>query len=132
MTPHDTKPSMHNVMTGFFQPNDIDINAGLTATFGTTTNIVNGNVECSQSTETQQATSRGEYYLKWLDFFGMPAEEGLGCADQMNYFPYAGSSDVAGYWAEEWSGATACRPTTYWTQYEISSPDDYKRCVCDT
>jgi len=61
----------------------------------------------------------------------MPAEDGLGCGSQIGYFPYAGAGDVPGYWAQDWSGATACRPATYATAYSISARDDYKRCVCD-
>ena len=46
MTPQDPKPSMHDVMTGFFEPNDKDDQVNITATFGTTTNIINGVLEC--------------------------------------------------------------------------------------
>jgi len=46
MTPQDPKPSMHDVMTGFFEPNDKDDQVNITATFGTTTNIINGGLEC--------------------------------------------------------------------------------------
>jgi hypothetical protein len=69
---------MHDVMTGFFEPNDIDKGAKITNTFGTTINIINGGLECGM--ENSKAASRGEYYLKWLNFFGMPPEDGLGCA----------------------------------------------------
>lgn len=79
MTPQDPKPSMHDVMTGFFVPTAEDEAANMTATFGTTINIINGGVECGQSPENSKAASRAEYYLKWLEFFGMPAEGGLTC-----------------------------------------------------
>lgn len=46
MTPQDPKPSMHDVMTGFFEPNEADLEGGMTATFGTTINIINGGIEC--------------------------------------------------------------------------------------
>lgn len=121
---------MHDVMTGFFEPNDADLAGSLTATFGTTINIINGGVECVGPTENSKAASRAEYYLKWLDFFGMPAEEGLECGHQISYFPYGGAGDVAGYWAAAWSGV-GCRPATYQTAYDISARDDYKRCVCE-
>ena len=99
MTPQDPKPSMHDVMTGFFEPNDKDDKVNITATFGTTTNIINGGIECGQTPENSKSRSRGDYYLKWLDFFGLPAESGLGCGSQKSYFPYAGAGDVPGYWA---------------------------------
>ena len=47
MTPQDPKPSMHDVMTGFFVPNAVDQAANIGATFGTTTNIINGALECN-------------------------------------------------------------------------------------
>ena len=46
MTPAQPRPSMHEVATGFFQPNSVDTNAGIGCTFGATTNIINGGIEC--------------------------------------------------------------------------------------
>lgn len=46
MTPQDPKPSMHDVMTGFFVPNDVDKQNNIGADFATTTNIINGGLEC--------------------------------------------------------------------------------------
>ena len=37
---------MHDVMTGNFEPNDVDLQNNIKASFGTTTNILNGGVEC--------------------------------------------------------------------------------------
>ena len=37
---------MHDVMTGFFEPNAKDLAANLGANFGTSTNVINGGVEC--------------------------------------------------------------------------------------
>lgn len=93
MTPQDPKPSMHDVMTGFFEPNATDLGLNITASFGTTINIINGGIECGQLPENSKAASRGEYYLEWLNFFGMPAEGDLGCGNQASYFPYAGAGD---------------------------------------
>ena len=53
------------------------------------------------------------------------------CGQQIGYFPWSGAGGVVGYWAEDWSGAAACRPATYQTAYDMSARDDYKRCVCD-
>lgn len=128
MTPQNPKPSMHDVMTGFYVPNATDLNANFTASFGTTINIINGGFECGNVSS--KAASRGEYYLKWLDFFGMPAEGGLGCEDQSS-FPYGGAGNASGYWEQAWSGETACHPVSYQTAYSMTARDDYKRCVCD-
>lgn len=47
MTPEDPKPSMHDVITGFYQLNEIDVENGITAgSFGTTVNIIGGSNEC--------------------------------------------------------------------------------------
>jgi len=79
MTPQDPKPSMHDVMTGFFEPNSNDEAVNIAATFGSTTNIINGGLECGNGST--KARDRGEYYLKWLDFFNLPAETGIDCQD---------------------------------------------------
>jgi len=61
MTPQSPKPSMHDVVTKFYQPNDVDENNGIQGTFGTTTNILNGGVECNNG-HNLKAEQRGEYY----------------------------------------------------------------------
>lgn len=50
MTPQDPKPSMHDVMTGNFIPNAIDDANNIKASFATTTNIINGGLECGSHT----------------------------------------------------------------------------------
>lgn len=52
---------MHDVMTGFFVPNSADSGVGVGADFGTTTNVINGGLECGNGSS--KAVSRGEYYL---------------------------------------------------------------------
>lgn len=129
MTPQDPKPSMHDVMTGFFIPNENDIQNGIGADFGTTINIINGGHECNRTPESSKAASRAEYYLKWLNFFDMPAEDGLTCGQQKTFSNGAGN--VPGYWAQAWDGSIKCLPATYQTVYSMSARDDYKRCICD-
>jgi hypothetical protein len=70
---------MHDVMTGFYVPNAVDNAGNFGAKFGTTTNVINGGLECGQWSE--KAIKRGEYYLEWLNFFDLPAETDVGCAD---------------------------------------------------
>jgi len=48
MTPQNPKPSMHDVMTGNFEPNSVDLANKIYASFGTTTNILNGGLECGR------------------------------------------------------------------------------------
>ena len=48
MTPHSPKPSMHDVVVGYWKPNASDIASGNRAGFGATTNIINGGIECGK------------------------------------------------------------------------------------
>jgi len=41
---------MHDVITGFFEPNSLDISAGIKGEFGSTINIINGEIECGGGT----------------------------------------------------------------------------------
>ena len=50
-------PSMHNVMTGFYQPNSSDLAAGHTAGFGTTMQIVDSSV-CGTWSQSQGSMNR--------------------------------------------------------------------------
>jgi len=49
MNPQDPKPSMHDVMTFFFEPTAADIAGNYGTNFGTTTNIINGGQECGSA-----------------------------------------------------------------------------------
>jgi len=42
MTPVNPKPSMHDIITGFWVPNAADTAAGFKAGFGATINVING------------------------------------------------------------------------------------------
>ena len=75
MQPQSPKPSMHDVMTGFMVPTAADKAAGITAPFGTTTNIMNGGYECGKGSETQKSKNRISYYTSFLDHFGLPKED---------------------------------------------------------
>jgi hypothetical protein len=49
-------PSMHNVITGFYQPNEVDIEAGITrASFGTAINVLTGQASANGCNSNQNA-----------------------------------------------------------------------------
>jgi len=123
---------MHDVMTGYMVPTAADDGAGITASFGTTTNIINGGHECGKGTETPQSAHRIEYYTAFLDWFDLPEEEeeGMSCKDQSR-LPAGGYGDAPGYFHQAWDGSAACIPVTWQTGWTIYARDDYKRCVCD-
>jgi len=41
---------MHDIITGFWQPNSVDTNYGFKPGFGATINVLNGDEECSRWT----------------------------------------------------------------------------------
>lgn len=92
MTPQSPKPSMHDVVTGFFVPTNADENSGMGRNglaynqFGVTTNIINGGLECGQGVESYGSQHRKDYYMEWLDHFGLNADDdaGLGCGHMQN------------------------------------------------
>ena len=85
---------MHDVMTGYYEPNATDTTNGMTASFATTINILNGGLECGNGLGYEKVVKRGEYFLEWLNFFGLPDESDLDCGLQPNSFPAGGSADV--------------------------------------
>jgi hypothetical protein len=52
MTPSGKSPSMHDVMTGFWQPNSTDSGTNIDSGFGATVGIINGQEECGQGSDT--------------------------------------------------------------------------------
>jgi hypothetical protein len=90
MTPQSPKPSMHEVVTGYFTPNSDDTTAGITAGFGATINIINGAIECNKSTENANSKKRKEYYDKFLEHFKIDTKSeetdaSKGCKDQKSF-----------------------------------------------
>lgn len=46
MTPSGKSPSMHDVMTKFWMPNNVDTGTNIESGFGATISIINGENEC--------------------------------------------------------------------------------------
>ena len=96
MTPQSPKPSMHDVMSGLFKPNEVDKNLGITGGFGTTINIINGGLECGKGAESKKAANRGAYYKEFLTYFKLAQESDLGCGGEKP-FKAGGAGDLKAY-----------------------------------
>jgi len=70
MTPMSPKPSMHDIMAGFWQPNPSDTTIGFKLGFGSTINVINGKEECGKTN--LKATWRTSYYNALINFFKVP------------------------------------------------------------
>lgn len=97
MTPQSPKPSMHDVMTGFFEPNEKDQAVGIKGAFGSTINIINGGIECGGGMNSK-AKKRSTSYLHFVEEFGLDPDEetDLDCATEGS-FPMGGAGDSFGY-----------------------------------
>ena len=125
-------PSMHEVVTGFYQPNSFDLTNGNPASFGTTTNILTQGTECGQGgDETTMAARRASEYQSYCTLFGIDAGENLGCANAQPF-----TSDSSSYFPTYWFTGSAteneCELTSSLTGYSLWATRDYMRCVCDT
>ncbi|KAL4616460.1 hypothetical protein ACB092_07G200600 [Castanea dentata] len=61
MTPQSPKPSCHDVITGNWNPSSVDIASSRLLGYGTTTNIINGGLECGQGLNAQVESRIGFY-----------------------------------------------------------------------
>ena len=123
---------MHDVVTGYFTPNSTDLGKNITNSFATTTNIINGGLECNKGIGgNYAAVSRAEYYTEWLNFFGLPGETDLDCGSQSSDFS-GGAGAVLQFFDKNWGAAGQCQLASWFTQYSAAARDDYKRCVCDS
>jgi chitodextrinase len=130
MTPQAPKPSMHEMITGFWQPNDHDIAAGILPGFGATTLIINGGIECGGGSEHAASANRIIYFQAFTSEDGLNVDQGanLGCAGY-NSFPSGGSGAVLTYWEKDWANAGACKLVDYQTAYSVFKASDYCTCV---
>ena len=107
---------MHDLVTGFFEPNIIDRLRGMTPSFASTINVINGGLECGKGLGTDKVKKRGEYYEEWLNFFGLPeTDEDLDCGLQPSSWPAGSSSDITMYFDKDWSGGAKCKLVSWMT-----------------
>ena len=128
MTPQSPKPSMHDVVAGFWQPNEYDKAAGIEAGFGATINIINGGIECGGRNEDIRAQNRIDYYHAFTKEMGIEPGEHLGCAGQAR-FPGNGAGAIDAYWERSWAKENACQRVSYQTPFSIFKQGDEARCI---
>ena len=133
MTPSAPNPSVHDIVTGFYEENSIDANANIHSnSFGATTVVINGSGECGKGYDTHAGVARYTAYTSFLTAFGLPYEGGLTCGTSWAEFPWNGPSNQSSHFAPDWSTQKTCKLVNYETEYSIYVRDDYKRCICDT
>ena len=130
MTPQAPKPSIHEIVSGFWQPNEIDDAAGIEPGFGATTLVINGGIECGGSVEHAASANRITYYTAFSNALGVDPGENLGCAGY-NSFPAGGAGAVLTYWEKDWGTSGACKLVGYQTAYSVFKEGDYQTCVED-
>ena len=132
MTPRSPMPSMHEIATGFYHPNEHDELSKIFPAFGATTNVFNGNKECNVEfgTESDSAYHRAQIYLDLLSFFNLHPEYHLGCSE-MGPFPEEGFAGHAQYLTKGVKEGS-CDLVNFPTAYSLYNRSDYKRCVCDS
>jgi hypothetical protein len=138
MTPQSPKPSMHDVVAGYWQPSSGDISGNRLPGFGVLIMIINGGIECGGSTEIAQAANRITYYKAFLSALGLPAESdaSMTCT-RMQQFDASSSAFTPSYWEQSWSTqacGVSCQLVSYQTGFSIFddplSPDTpYSKCI---
>ncbi|KAF4654205.1 hypothetical protein FOL47_010094 [Perkinsus chesapeaki] len=132
MTPSGLFPSMHDVVTGHWKPNQHDIDQHRIPGFGVTTLIVNGFIECGKGEESYQSKSRMTYYHNFMNYFGVTPEGQDGCAE-MKPFDHESASALMKYW-DYAKNDEGCFGTTNATAYSVfddpyNQDEAYCRCV---
>ncbi|BBN09524.1 basic endochitinase B [Marchantia polymorpha subsp. ruderalis] len=86
MTAQNPKPACHAVITGGWSPSSSDSADGRTATFGMTTVIINGGLECgSGASNPERNTERVSLFNSMSSAFGVSPGSGLSCASMKPY-----------------------------------------------
>jgi hypothetical protein len=82
MTGQPPKPSCHDVMTGGWEPGDMDVEANRLPGFGLTLNIINAS-QCGK--ESEHAQKRYDLYDKYCKYFGTTKGDSCECTKQVPY-----------------------------------------------
>ncbi len=128
MNPQSPKPSIHDIVVGFWKLNEHDLAANIPLGFGATINVINGCVECRGETEKPEAKNRMAYYVEFAKAFGVDPGDNIGCAG-MKDFPANGAGSVDIYWERDWSNQGKCKLVGYQTSYTLLFEQDYEACV---
>merc|ERR1712093_186613 len=129
MTPKGPKPSMHEVVTGFYEPNSYDSAKG----FGSTI-IINGDKECrstSPEANKKKAINRKDMLVLWLTKFGIGSNkwgsENTSCANMTGFDENGWSNTRTLYWMKY--SKSDCKLTTDSSSiYPIQLEGAEKKC----
>ncbi|XP_062143507.1 chitinase-like protein 2 [Alnus glutinosa] len=98
MTPvKEHQPSAHDVFVGNWKPTESDTLAKRVPGFGTTMNVLYGDLVCGQGHENEAMNNMISHYLYYLRRLGVAREEAgphevLSCAEQVAFNPSSSSS----------------------------------------
>lgn len=109
MTKQGTGPSPHSIMTGFYQPNSADLQAGHTAGFGSVMLLLSKD-DCTAWQEKQTSISMQEQFVSYEQDLGLtPDTQNLGCKRMWADFAWGGSSNKMLYFVKGDWGTTICK-----------------------
>mmetsp|Transcript_38674 Transcript_38674/g.28024 ORF Transcript_38674/g.28024 Transcript_38674/m.28024 type:complete len:360 (-) Transcript_38674:240-1319(-) len=85
MTPHNPAPSLHEIATGYWLPNDNDMANNITVGFGATINAISPE-ECGGGYNTEEADLKIEYYSAFAEFYHRQAQMvNMDCANMLPF-----------------------------------------------
>ena len=102
MTPVSPRPSLHEVMSGYYQASTFDVNPGNIKdnSFGTTTNVITNNEECGSGTISSGDQARADNFETMVTLLGLDSQSNLHCEDMANFD----------------SNSSSYKPTYFWTK----------------
>ena len=135
MQPRPPKPSMFELIYGYWTPPAGSSSEDPGSDFGTSIMIINGGIECGGSKATAQAANRVKYYAGFMDYFGLQDKivdshksTSMSCANMLAFEPKHGAA-YPSYWEEDWSALGQCQLVTYETAFSGYLDGDYEKCV---
>ena len=135
MQPRPPKPSMFELIYGYWSPPDGSSSEDPGSDFGTSIMIINGGIECGGSEATAQAANRVKYYAGFMDYFGLQDKivdshksTSMSCAKMLAFDPKHGAA-YPSYWEEDWSALGQCQLVTYETAFSGYLDGDYEKCI---
>ena len=133
MTPRSPKPSIHQTITGLWQPTPNDVSAHRQLGFGVQTLIVNGRIECGTGELVPQAKNRSHYFIKFATFLNVFdavfKDTQLDCINSLPFTTTNGSKTFYKGFIAKKSQSTC--DYVYWEETGFSAfiPGDLGLCV---
>jgi hypothetical protein len=125
MIPQNERPSLHDIVVGYWKPNATEMRNGLEQWFWATINAINHDL-CGQEEETTEAQTRINFFSEFANALQVNMGSSYSCK-KAGYFEKSNYPVVRYYWEKD-SKYSSCKLVSYVTDYSFFWWNTFEKC----